>query len=147
MAPQDAYHVYISYSIHDHRWARRLTESLRGKGFEVFFDQQQLKAGAHWDADLAEALKRSHHLVVLWSDQANRSDQVWKELTFFEALVRDPNAPTRLMIMLNLEGRNKAYGHLLAINDLQKAYREGIESLDENVWNKLVNRITAALGS
>ena len=44
--------VFLSYASQDADAARRICESLRAAGVEVWFDQSELRGGDAWDARL-----------------------------------------------------------------------------------------------
>ncbi|WP_366760449.1 toll/interleukin-1 receptor domain-containing protein [uncultured Thiodictyon sp.] len=53
--------IFISYSHTDGDWAKRLNDSLTGagRGFSTFFDNQSLRAGDDWEAQIHASLMRS----------------------------------------------------------------------------------------
>ena len=77
--PKYEYDVFISYKSEDRPWADKLYSDLQSKGLVPFIDHKRLEAGREWEPQLAVALGRSEHLVVLWSDEADRSSWVRKQ--------------------------------------------------------------------
>jgi hypothetical protein len=70
------------------------------------------------------AIQTSQHLVVVWSQHAERSRWVARELGVFEAIV-DPaisnhHQEDRRFIFLMLEGDNPAYSGMQMINDFRE---------------------------
>ena len=62
--------VFISYKSEDGSWAARLADTLTGFGLNVFRDHSTkngIRIGEQWNAALDAAVRRSTHMVVLWS--------------------------------------------------------------------------------
>lgn len=49
--------VFVSYAREDSDFARRIAEALRSHGFEVWFDQDELRGGEAWDQKLRRQIK------------------------------------------------------------------------------------------
>src|SRR5450755_3093851 len=49
--------VFLSYASQDAEAARRICETLRGGGIEVWFDQSELRGGEAWDASIRRQVK------------------------------------------------------------------------------------------
>lgn len=139
------YDVFVSYATPDNEWATRLEQSLTKKGLNVFFDRTRLEAGSQWVPALRQALTDSKNLVALWSECANLSPWVQRELATFDALVNDD--PTRRLILVNLQGSNRAYGTMQAITELADAgvYGGGAAAVDAALWGRVVERIERAI--
>jgi TIR domain len=140
------YDVFISYSSKDWVWAQQLEKDLRDKGFSPFLDQKRLKAGDIWAEELIGALQQSHHLIVLWSEHAKKSDWVLEEYTRFDQSRRVTQRPGRIITIL-LEGENRRFNSYQQIKDLQTigAYNSGFDALDKNVWRSVLTRVEEAL--
>lgn len=145
------YDVFISYSSADKPWAERLFESLDAKGIRCFLDRQRLEAGLPWEPQLALAVESSRHLVALWSNNAQGSAWVRRELGKFEAIV-DPTASGKLqinrrLIFFLLEGQNPAYAGMQMISDLKEAgaYSHQLGNLDQGLWHDSVEKLGRAI--
>ena len=60
--------VFLSYASQDAEAARRISETLRGVGVEVWFDADGgLEDGDEWDAKIRKQIKEctAHHLSIL----------------------------------------------------------------------------------
>lgn len=138
------YDVFISYNSEDRPWAMKLFESLRARGLNPFLDKERLEAGKEWESQLAEAIRDSHHLVVVWSDKAETSSWVRREIGIFDA--RSPKEGI-CKIFIVLEGIPKAYIHLEQLDEIKKvdAYKYGADKLDENIWSKVLSRIETSM--
>ena len=153
--PAKKYHVFISYSSADRPWAQKLFNDLEQKGLTLFFDQPRLEAGAPWEPQLLSALQDSQHLVVLWSENARKSDWVRRELGHFDAIIHPPAAAQpqasgqQRLIFLLLEGENVAYSSYQQIADLKNAnaYAQGLEQLNPNLWQQVVDKVYQAIQS
>ena len=49
--------MFLSYASQDAEAARRITETLRAAGIEVWFDQSELRGGEAWDASIRRQIK------------------------------------------------------------------------------------------
>ena len=139
------YDVFVSYATRDHEWAARVQSSLAQRGLNVFFDRLRLEAGKPWVPELRQALTSSKNLVAVWSDEANLSPWVQRELATFDALASDD--PTRRLIVLNLQGTNRAYASVQAITELGDAnvYAAGPAAVSASLWDGTMSRIEHAV--
>lgn len=149
--PTYDYDVFISYSSADKPWAEKLFDALDAKGINCFLDRERLEAGLPWEPQLALAVENSRHLVALWSDKAQGSAWVRRELGKFEAIV-DPTASgnlqvNRRLIFLLLEGQNPAYAGMQMITDLKdaSAYANEPGNLDQGLWHDSVEKLGRAI--
>ncbi|NOT55904.1 MAG: toll/interleukin-1 receptor domain-containing protein [Deltaproteobacteria bacterium] len=149
--PDYSYDVFISYSSADRSWALKLSAALREKGMKPFLDQERLDIGKPWEPALAKAVQTSQHFIVLWSNHAEKSRWVGRELGVFEAIV-DPavSGPTqedRRFIFLMLEGENPAYTSMQMLSDLREAnaYEGGADAVDPSPWQKVVKKLVDAM--
>ena len=150
-----AYDVFISYSSADRPWALKLYEALKERGFEPFLDQKRLDIGKPWEPALAKAVQTSQHFIVLWSNHAEKSRWVGRELGVFEAIV-DPTVSgqpqeDRRFIFLMLEGENPAlsfiYTSMQMLSDLREAnvYTGGADAIDSGRWQDVVRKLGDAM--
>ncbi|HBB96383.1 MAG TPA: hypothetical protein DC054_13430 [Blastocatellia bacterium] len=148
------YDVFISYSSLDRPWALKLEAALKSKNIECFLDQR-MDVGKPWDAQLATAVQSSKHLIALWSDNANASQWVRREVSYFETLNDPATAPqaekdNRWYAFLMLEGQNVAYAGNQNVDaeKIRKAYDKnapdiGAGTVDPGVWQDVVTKLAA----
>ena len=65
--PGEAPKIFISYASEDAQAARELYESLHRAGFEPWLDQEGLRGGDRWDAEIKNALDEVDYVVVVQS--------------------------------------------------------------------------------
>ena len=150
MSNEKRYDVFISYSSADRPWAQKLYDDLRARGVDPYLDQQRLDVGRQWETQLAQAVRNSQSLVVLWSGNAENSRWVRREMATFEAAI-DPHGknefpPDRHFFFLMLEGDNDAYGSIQNITALKDigAYASGVDNFtheQSTAWRTAVDAI------
>ncbi|HVN34036.1 MAG TPA: TIR domain-containing protein [Casimicrobiaceae bacterium] len=59
--------VFLSYASEDAEPARRISETLRAAGLEVWFDQSELRGGDAWDASIRQRIKECALFVPIIS--------------------------------------------------------------------------------
>ncbi|MCU7874901.1 MAG: toll/interleukin-1 receptor domain-containing protein [Candidatus Thiodiazotropha sp. (ex Lucinoma borealis)] len=79
-------HVFLSYSRKDAKPASTLADRLHADGIDVWFDLEDISAGAHWDDRVKEALQASTFVIVFLSPNSVASDQVKNEIAYAEHL-------------------------------------------------------------
>ena len=73
--------IFISYSSKDSETAQQVTMQLEQNGFKCWIAPRNIKPSELWASAISEALKQVKVMVLLFSDNANQSVQVAKELT------------------------------------------------------------------
>ena len=146
------YDVFISYSSKDAVWAMQLNGDLVAKGLTTFLDQKRLLGGDSWEKELTTALQNSRHLAVLWSNNAEESEWVRREVYGFDMIINgvmgEPAAEKRRLIFVMLEGEAKAYESTQLINDLKdaNAYNSGGPgNLAPGKWREVVDKVANAV--
>jgi hypothetical protein len=148
--------IFISYNREDDKWAAKLEQSLIGAGInekKIYRDVTRIKAGDDWNKSLQDSLTKSRHLVVLWTKKAKDSDWVFNEMGKFAAMIdlqdNGESQEGRKLISISLDQQNRATRTNQAIDDLfeNKAYEKGIENLDPNVWNAVVQKVARVLNN
>ncbi|MCA9905831.1 MAG: toll/interleukin-1 receptor domain-containing protein, partial [Anaerolineae bacterium] len=76
-------HIFISYSRRDTDYARKLAESLRDHGFDIWFDEH-IEYGANWEMAIFRAIDACAVLVVLMSPDSAASEWVQREVAYAE---------------------------------------------------------------
>ena len=59
--------IFLSYASQDAEAARRICDSLRAAGLEVWFDQSELRGGDAWDAAIRKQVRECALFVPLIS--------------------------------------------------------------------------------
>lgn len=72
-------HIFISYNHQDSEYARKLADSLRKRGFEVWIDDV-IEYGSEWPLELQEHLDNCEMLVVIMTPASFQSRWVQNEL-------------------------------------------------------------------
>lgn len=149
------YDLFISYSSADRPWALKLFNDLQARNIRVFFDQNRLDVGKPWEPQLATAVQGSQHMIVIWTDNANESQWVRREVGYFETL-NDPNISLqgnkedRWYTFLLLEGENRAYAGIESISALKanvyvkNSNQKGADTVNDSLWQDVVAKLAAA---
>jgi formylglycine-generating enzyme required for sulfatase activity len=77
-------HVYISYAHKDQTYARKLRDSLRQRGLEVWMDEH-LKSGDRWLRTIEQAVRDSAAFVVVMTPESRDSKWVEREILLAES--------------------------------------------------------------
>jgi hypothetical protein len=73
--------IFLSYSMHDSKWARDLATVLKKEGLHVWSDAE-ISPGENWADEIGRALSDANAMVVLISPDAVGSRWVQKEIDF-----------------------------------------------------------------
>ncbi len=145
MADSYQYQVFISYSSKDREWARRMEQDLKARGVnKIFLDERTLETGRPWEPALKAAVRASRHLLVLWSQNASKSQWVAAEMAQFDNEAGEATTGSRLLLCVLLDDENPvAYASLQAEKRLREKplYQTGGASLTpelSQVWNEVV---------
>ena len=79
--------VFISYAQQDEKLARKIGDSLKQAGLNVWDYRREILPGDLWSDKASEALRDSDAMVVLLTPESTRSQQVRSEIDY--ALSRD----------------------------------------------------------
>ena len=144
------YDAFISYSRQDEAWAVKLEAALKARGLNPYRDTNRLLAGDEWDTQLVSAItEESRHLIVLWSDYAEKSQWVTMEMAYFETSGRGDAGNLRRRIHNNLQGQSRVFQKYEAIDDLEEAgvYGLGVKSLDQNpaAWRSVLDKVEESI--
>jgi hypothetical protein len=74
--------AFISYSREDSEFALRLARDLKAAGASVWIDQLDIKAGAHWDNAIENALLDAPQMLVVLTPASSHSQNVRNEISF-----------------------------------------------------------------
>ncbi len=144
------YDVFISFSSLDRAWADRVKTSLRQfyDGDRIFLDSTSLRAGDDWEAKLEQALLSTRNLVVLWSENAEKSQWVTKEYMTFHLKAKPEDDASRRMIFVNLQGEKEGFRRLQQLSPrvVQECYAQG-HAAPQEAWDELIVDVRAGLSS
>ncbi len=75
--------IFFSYSRADASdFALRLAVDLKKEGFNVWIDQQDIRAGSEWDIEIEKALETSDCLLFVESEKSVTSTNVLDEVYY-----------------------------------------------------------------
>ena len=80
--------VFISYASQDAEVARRIRDTLREAGLEVWFDQSELRGGDAWDASIRRQIRECALFVPLISSNTNARSEGYFRLEWKLAVDR-----------------------------------------------------------
>lgn len=72
--------IFVSYSSHDREVAVRVCKSLEKAGLHCWIAPRDIAPGANWGGSIAEAIDDAVAMVLVFSRNADNSDQIKKEL-------------------------------------------------------------------
>ena len=73
--------IYLAHSSRDNRVSRRIAESLRSKGFHVWYDEWEIRVGDSITQKISRGLEQGNFLVAVLSKSSVKSRWVQKELS------------------------------------------------------------------
>lgn len=119
--------IFFSYSRTDTAFAVKLASDLKKEGYDVWIDQEDIRAGSEWDKQIEEALTTSDCLVFIQSERSAASPNVLDEVYFaleenktvIPVIISESKAPFRI----------KRLQHINFIDN----YAAGLESLKDNL--------------
>lgn len=74
--------IFLNYSVRDKVDASQISLALQAAGYQVWFDQSEIKGGQTWTSAIVEGINRSDLIVSIISENANESSWVQKELLY-----------------------------------------------------------------
>jgi uncharacterized protein YegL len=101
---EDKQRTFISYPRKNAEFALKLARELKSAGFDVWFDQLDIPAGARWDDEVQKALADCGIFVVILTPEAIESENVKDEIGYaidsrkriLPVLLKPCNIPFRL---------------------------------------------------
>jgi pimeloyl-ACP methyl ester carboxylesterase len=84
----DSKAVFLSYASEDAAEARRICDSLRAAGLQVWFDQSELRGGDAWDQAIRQRIKSCALFVAVISRNTHRRDEGYFRLEWKLAVDR-----------------------------------------------------------
>jgi hypothetical protein len=98
--------IFVSYSAADKPVAARVARRLRQSGAGVFIDDDKIEAGQLLLESIEPEIRRSTHIVVVWTDKARASAWVQREIEC--AVVQKPARPTLIPLLFAAPKGNAA---------------------------------------
>jgi hypothetical protein len=98
--------IFVSYSSADKPVARRVVRRLRQAGASVFIDEDKIEAGQPLRESIEPEIRRSTHVVVVWTDRARASAWVQREIEC--AVAPAPARPTLIPLLFAAPTGNAA---------------------------------------
>jgi len=80
--------VFLSYASQDAAAARRICDSLRAAGIEVWFDESELRGGDAWDASIRKQIKECALFIPVISASSNARSEGYFRLEWRLAVER-----------------------------------------------------------
>jgi hypothetical protein len=101
---EDKHRTFISYPRKNAEFALKLARELKSAGFDVWFDQLDIPAGARWDDEVQRALAECGIFLVILTPEAIESENVKDEIGYaidshkriLPVLLKPCNIPFRL---------------------------------------------------
>lgn len=121
------YDIFISYRRSDRAFADALVARLEARGVSVWYDRE-IEGGADWREKIVDALQNSDMLAILFSEDANDSRQLKKELAVADQLEK-PVVP----ILIEDTKPRGAYLYELADRNWLQAFPNPMEQIDKLV--------------
>src|SRR5687768_1782128 len=87
--------VFISHSSHDKQVADAVCGALESKSIRCWVAPRDIPPGASWGSAIIEGIEDSRAMLLVFSDNANKSDQVLREIERAVAK-RKPVVPLRI---------------------------------------------------
>jgi hypothetical protein len=72
--------IFLSHSSLDRKVARLLCESLENRGFGCWIAERDVGPGENFQAAIVHAIRSAKAMVLVFSDNANNSDEIKKEM-------------------------------------------------------------------
>lgn len=115
------YKVFVSYSSRDLTHAATIKENLKAAGAEVFVAEYSLPAGSQLTDKILSEIRSADLFVVLWSEDAKKSDWVTQEVGVAKAHEK-PIIPLLLQKGLDVSGFLTGTKYLAAHEDPAAAH-------------------------
>lgn len=133
--------VFISYASKDKKIALTICSNLESKGIRSWIAVRDIAPGASYQQSITIAIKSSKAMVLIFSEHANNSDEILKELSL-ASQYRVPVIPLRLQDIMP----NEKYAFELATRqwvDIFNNWEEGLSSVATAIGNILGRSETA----
>lgn len=123
--------VFFSYSRTDTAFAIKLALDLKKDGYDVWIDQEDIRAGSEWDMQIEQALSTCDCLVYIQSEKSAASQNVLDEVYY----VLEENKPVIPVLISESKApfRIKRLQYINFINN----YETGLQSLKDTLSGTL----------
>ena len=121
--------IFFSYSrIDASEFVLKLALDLKKKGFNVWLDQEDIRAGAEWDMEIQKALESCDCLLFVETENSVNSNNVLDEVYYaleerkkvIPLILRDSKTPFRLQRLQHIDfTKDYNSGLALLINELK----------------------------
>ncbi len=119
--------IFFSYSRTDTDFAVKLASDLKKDSYDVWIDQEDIRAGSEWDMEIEKALTTCDCVVFIQSDKSAASPNVLDEVyyaleenkTVIPVIINESKAPFRI----------KRLQHISFIDN----YEAGLKNLKDNL--------------
>lgn len=121
--------IFLSYSrVDGAAFAKRLAVDLKKEGFDVWIDQEDIKAGLKWDAEVEKALESCDCVLFLETERSVVSNNVLAEVYYaleqnkkvIPLIIVDSKTPYRLSRLQHIDfTADYETGFALLVNELQ----------------------------
>ncbi len=122
-------YIFFSYSSKTSTDAGQIVNALRGAGFVVWQDVDNIPLGEEWEQEITTALEGAAVLLVLWSRAAKSSAWVQKEIEIAESL-------GKMIVPVSLDGSDFTTHDILQKKQgikLRGRFDEGLAELQERL--------------
>jgi len=118
--------IFLSYASQDADAARRICESLRAAGLEVWFDQSELRGGDAWDQSIRKQIKECALFVPIITPNTQAREEGYFRLEWKLAVDRS-----------HLMADNKAFFVPVLIGDVSEPAALVPDKFRERQWSRL----------
>ncbi len=118
--------IFLSYASQDADAARRICDTLRAAGLEVWFDQSELRGGDAWDASIRKQIKECALFIPIVSANTQAREEGYFRLEWKLAVDRS-----------HLMADNKAFFFPIVIDDTPEATAKVPDRFRERQWSRL----------
>ena len=125
--------IFLSYASQDADAARRICESLRAAGLEVWFDQSELRGGDAWDQSIRKQIKECALFVPIITPNTQAREEGYFRLEWKLAVDRS-----------HLMADNKAFFVPVLIGDVSEPTALVPDKFRERQWSRLNDNASVA---
>src|SRR6478736_609678 len=120
--------IFFSYSRTDADFALKLALDLKKEGFDVWIDQEDIRAGSEWDLEIEKALETCDCLLFIESEKSVASTNVLDEVYYameqhkrvIPVIYKDSKTPFRIQRLQHIDfSKDYATGLVNLINELK----------------------------
>lgn len=133
--PDDKFRVFISHKHEDHDFASTVATALRSvsPAIDCFVSGSNIGAGTDWNREIRDALKRSHLLVLLFTNPTHNWDWCLYEAGLFTRLDED-DVHAVVSLFHPDAGAPRVLANLQGVPATEVGLREFLESLCKSTW-------------